>query len=151
MKAGIYKITYKNTKNIGHLRILGEEYVKKNKNKAKIIINNKKYILNNIVSFDNIGQNKIKLILYQNIYNLSFMFKNCNLLESFSKLSFDNYIDDYENNSNINIEYEKQTSEDGENDLFTNSNSNNSNNSLYFGCEDDDTLPSQISNICEKT
>ena len=37
----IYKATYKTETNSGNLRILGEEFVKNNRNKIKLIINNK--------------------------------------------------------------------------------------------------------------
>ena len=57
--------------------------MKNNGNKGKLIINNKKFSLKNIVSSDIAKQNKIKIIFNQYIYNISYMFKNCNLLESF--------------------------------------------------------------------
>ena len=37
----IYKATYKTETNSCNLRILGEEFVKNNRNKIKLIINNK--------------------------------------------------------------------------------------------------------------
>ena len=42
MEAEIYKMRYNASKNTETLRILGETFVKNNKNKGKIIINNKK-------------------------------------------------------------------------------------------------------------
>ena len=47
MDIDIYKMKYKFEKSINYL-ILGEEFVKNNKNKGKLIINNKKYSLNQL-------------------------------------------------------------------------------------------------------
>ena len=42
MDKEIYKMTYKIENNIEELRIVGEEFVKNNRNKSILIINNKK-------------------------------------------------------------------------------------------------------------
>ena len=42
MEVEIYKMIYKRTQNTDKLRILGKNFVINNKNKGKIIINNKK-------------------------------------------------------------------------------------------------------------
>jgi len=85
MEIEVYKMIYKMEKDKYNLRILGEVFKNNNKNKAKIIINNKKYPLNDVLSIENIRQNKILMILSKNIYNKSCMFKNCELLEYVSK------------------------------------------------------------------
>ena len=48
MKEEIYKMRYKIEKNIDNLRILGEDFVKNNKNKGNLLINNKKFPLKSI-------------------------------------------------------------------------------------------------------
>ena len=59
MEIEVYKMIYKMEKDKYNLRILGEVFKNNNKNKAKIIINNKKYPLNDVLSIENIRQNKI--------------------------------------------------------------------------------------------
>ena len=115
MEAGIYKMKYKKGKRTENLIVLGEEFVKNNGNKFRLIINNKKFSLINFTSFDNSEQNKIKMILSQYIYNISYMFKNCNLLESFSKLL---------NNDNDIFQNEKHNIDDGYNNQMTNNEEN---------------------------
>ena len=93
MDIEIYKMRYKTEKNVNFLRILGEEFKNNNSNKGKIIINNKKFPLKDIISIQNVKQNKILLILNKNIYNKSCMFKNCELLLSVSKSVSESLID----------------------------------------------------------
>ena len=75
-------MSYRTEDNSSELRILGDYFVKNNKNKGKLIINNKKCSIKDIVLFKNINKNKIYMILGKNIYNKSCMFKNCESLES---------------------------------------------------------------------
>ena len=104
MELEIYKLKYKIFENyINNLRILGDDFVKNNRNKAKLIINNKKYLPESLISINNIKKLKIKLILNKNIYNKSCMFKNCDLLESISKLTTFDYINYFEENENNQI------------------------------------------------
>ena len=80
-----------------NIRILGHDFVKNNKNKAKLIINNKKYGLKDLVNYKEFTNDKIKInmILSKDISNISHMFKNCvKLLE----ISID---DDFINLKNI--------------------------------------------------
>ena len=62
-----------------NIRILGHDFVKNNKNKAKLIINNKKYRLKELVNNKGFNNDKIKInmILSKDISNISNMFKNC--------------------------------------------------------------------------
>ena len=62
-----------------NIRILGHDFVKNNKNKAKLIINNKKYGLKDLVNYKEFTNDKIKInmILSKDIFNISHMFKNC--------------------------------------------------------------------------
>ena len=96
MEVEIYKMIYKRSNNTEKLRILGENFVKHNKNKGNIIINNKKEKIKSIIPIDNYKPNKIKIILIKNIYNISYMFKDCVLLESLSYITTikENKIDD---------------------------------------------------------
>ena len=54
-----------NNKNKEKLGILGEYFCRNNKNKGKLIINNKKFELKEFINIDNIykGQIKIKMLL----------------------------------------------------------------------------------------
>ena len=65
-----------------NLRILGDSFVKNNKNKGNLIILNKKYNLKEFHSIDNIKEDQIKIGLIYNkyIFNKSFIFKNCKAL-----------------------------------------------------------------------
>ena len=149
MEVGIYKMIYKKQDNSDNSRILGEEFVKNNNNKAKLVINNRKYSLNII---HNIAQNKIKIILKQKIHNISFMFKNCNLLESFSKLSNDDNIDYINISEKINndSEIDEKKTKNEENDLCKESNSDDNITSFYPSIKNQHSLISEISKIVEK-
>lgn len=67
-----------------NIRILGYNFVKNNRNKANLIINNKKYKLSELIKGENFTGNVIKIgiILSKYISNFGETFKNCsNLLE----------------------------------------------------------------------
>ena len=100
MEVEIYKMRYKISKNIDNLRILGENFVKNNKNKGNIILNNKKVRIKSMLPINNLKQNKIKMVLSKNIYNISYLFKDCELLES---LSFKNIQNIQRNIDNIQV------------------------------------------------
>ena len=53
MEFEIYEMIYKIGKDIKDLRILGDIFVKNNKNKGKLIINNKKYPIKSYISINN--------------------------------------------------------------------------------------------------
>jgi len=79
----LYKAIYKKG-NGDNLRILGEIYVKNNRNKGFLVIRNKKFHIkdilpNNIIDKDKI---KIKMLLSRNIKNNNYMFKDCKTLET---------------------------------------------------------------------
>ena len=103
MELEIYELKYKKVENNNNLRILGEDFVKNHRNKAKLIINNKKYLPESHISINNVKKLKIKLILNKNIYNKSSMFKNCELLESISKLTNFDYVNYFEDLTNSQI------------------------------------------------
>ena len=80
----IYKINRE--KNI-FIRIFGDNFVERNKNKFRIIYNNKEYQLKEF--FEEIDENceeekeiKIKIRVFHNILNLSRMFLDCDKLLS---------------------------------------------------------------------
>ena len=109
MEVELYKMKYKIEKKINKLRILGEVFVKNNRNKGSLIINNKKNPLKDIIIIDYIKEYKIQMILSKNIYNKSFMFKNCNFLETISFSSIfekieksQNEIDSADNEDTLN-------------------------------------------------
>ena len=82
-----------------YIRILGNDFVKNNKNKGKLIINNKDF---------NVDKIKINMILNKGISNISHMFKNCvKLLEISIKDSIINIDDEesYEELLYYNIDY----------------------------------------------
>ena len=90
MEIEIFKMQYKKEKNINNLRIFGEEFIKNNRNKGLLIINNKKikFPLKGIISLDEIKKSTIKMILTKYISNKSYLFNNCESLESISQLFF---------------------------------------------------------------
>ena len=67
------------------LNILGKAFVKNNRNKAKLIINNKKYYLKEYIKLNNLEKSKIKIdiLMSQDICNISYMFNNIELLLEF--------------------------------------------------------------------
>ena len=76
-----------------YIRIFGENFVKNNKNKCKIIYKNKIYDLKEY--FEEIDDNynreakeiKLKLIFWENITDMSYMFEGCSQLKSMSEYS----------------------------------------------------------------
>ena len=110
MEVEIYQMTYNINSQIENkieqlkeVRILGDYFVENNFNKGSLIINNKKVHLKSIVPINNLKQNKITMIINKNIYNKSCMFKNCELLESLTKVIIDK--DEKEEQSEEKIEF----------------------------------------------
>jgi len=152
MELEIYKMTYKIEKNLSLLRILGDDFVKNNKNKGSLIINNKKCTLNSIISIRNNVQNKIQIALSKNIYNKSCMFKNCESLKSLSKSSENDYILDFqimESNLNDVNEYNKQSIK-AEKKLIDSSHTDNDKSSFYPTIENEISDFSEICKIEDK-
>ena len=71
------------------INIFGSEFVENNKNKCKMIIDNKEYEITEEFNIENYNNNKlnIKLKGINNITNMSFMFWECNLLSSLPDIS----------------------------------------------------------------
>ena len=85
------KIIYKIPKNKDNIRILGNEFIKNNRNKGKLIINNKKHYFREFFQTTYYyhyyeKKLKIKLILNNNISNVSYIFKECESLYFFFHL-----------------------------------------------------------------
>ena len=78
-------IIYKKGKN-NKIRIFGEEFVKNNKDKFKMIINKKEYDLREYYKIDN-NELKIKLIGINNIENMKCIFAECENLYSLPDIS----------------------------------------------------------------
>jgi len=74
-----YTMIYENKRNYDFMRILGEEFVRNNKNKGRMIYNNKKYSLKGLFRLKDILDNKLKIniLLYNDCCNRSFMFRDC--------------------------------------------------------------------------
>jgi len=94
---------------INKKRILGEYFCRNNKNKGKLIINNRKSDLQEFIDIENNNekQAKIKMILSKNIYNKSCMFKDC---ISLFELTINDNLEYLKNNQNLetnNFESEK--------------------------------------------
>ena len=67
-----------------NIRIIGHSFFENNINKVKLIINNKKIYLKELIDMKNYKDNKIKInmIISDQLYNRSYMFENCvNLIE----------------------------------------------------------------------
>ena len=95
-----YKMMYKISKHKNNIRILGNEFIKSNRNKGKLIINNKKQYFREFFHFENNNEKQlnIKMILSNDIYNVSYMFKECESLCLFTI-----YDDNPKNNSEGNL------------------------------------------------
>ena len=117
MEVEIYKLEFSLQKNANASRVLGEYFVKNNRNKGKLIINNKKFILNEVISLNIIKQNKVKVILIKKLYNKSCMFKDCESLKLISRVLIDNKIEEEENHEN-NIHREYNWSNNNINSIF---------------------------------
>ena len=67
---------------INNMRILGQYFVKNNRNKGKLVINNKKVQLKEFIPLNDIKDDYliIKMVLNKYISNLSYMFKDCETL-----------------------------------------------------------------------
>jgi len=129
-----------------NIRILGNDFVKNNKNKGKLIINNKKYKLKEFIKTKEFKDDKIKInmILSKELSIISYLFDNCYKLKEF-------YFCDDE----INMEDEAhpilEEYNDYDNDLDYNENANNdSENSLYKNLRTDD-IYSNCSGITTET
>ena len=94
------------------ITIFGSKFVKHNKNKCKMIINNKIYLLTDKyeISNDNKRILKIKLLMLNDAkINLSYMFYKCDCLIKFNLMfqneekSIENYNDKNDQIENINI------------------------------------------------
>ena len=108
------------------LRILGEDFVKNNKNKGKLVINNKKSNLRELIPFNDINNNKlkIKIILDKDIYNLNHMFKDCISLLNFSPCCDDIYSEEKEENKFNGLIEQEQENQNNLIDYFANTDNN---------------------------
>ena len=93
MEIARYKMKYKiaeETIDDGNLRILGESFVKNNRNKGRLIINNKKNYLKEFIKIIDLEKSEIKIIILLNINisSTSCMFKDCKSLLELS--NYDN-------------------------------------------------------------
>ena len=125
----------------GNIRILGHDFVKNNKNKGKLIINNKKYGLKDLVNYKEFTNDKIKInmILSKDISNISHMFKNCvKLLKISIDDDFININDEkfykFEEFFDYNNDYNEDINEDIYEDYCDNNHDNfyNYNDNIFF-------------------
>ena len=113
-----------------NIRLLGKDFVKINKNKGKLIINNKKYklkeFINNEIKDDII---KINMILSKELSNISHLFDNCKKLKEIFFCDDTRFIDDkgphlleeyndYDNK--INLDYDEDINNYSEHSLYKN-------------------------------
>ena len=110
-----------------YFRILGNDFVKNNKNKGKLIINNKKYKLKEFINQEEFKDNKIKInmILSKDLSNISHLFDNCYKLEEFSFYDDTIFIDDeayyiIEEYNDIDIDYNENFRNYSEHCLYKN-------------------------------
>ena len=87
----IYEMTYKITKKDKKIRILGEKFVLRNKNRCHLIYQNKKYQLQKdlIIEVINIEKIKLKIIGLSSVIDFSYMFQGCRTLVSFDKYNIE--------------------------------------------------------------
>ena len=146
-----YKMIYKIENKSNNLRILGDDFVKNNINKGKLIINNKKFSLKSIISINEVKKGKIEIILLKNIYNRSCMFKNCETLESFLLLSIKNNNDIIQNEeNNTEKEYNNHIIENKEEIYLDSLNIDYDSFSSYYDINPIFSLTSEISSKKEE-
>ena len=82
----IYNI---NKENNNEINIFGYDFVKNNKNKCKMIIDNNEYEITEKYKIENYNNNKlyIKLKGIDNVTDMSYMFSGCELLSSLPDIS----------------------------------------------------------------
>ena len=124
-----------------NIRILGHDFVKNNKNKAKLIINNKKYGLKDLVNYKEFTNDKIKInmILSKDISNISHMFKNCvKLLEISIDDDFININDEKFYKFEEFFDYNNDYNEDIYEDYCDNNHDNfyNDNDNIFSNCSE---------------
>ena len=154
MEFNIQTMLYEKKENSDYIRILGEYFCRNNKNKGKLIINNKKYYLKEFIEIKNMKEKriKIKMLINKNLYDKSYMFNDC---ESLLELTINDnleYIKNYENSEAIDFLFEKNEydniSEEG-GEIFYENQENNESNEFdmdYFGIEDNNTFYENYSN-----
>ena len=142
-----FELEYK-AKKVSQIKLFGSDFVKRNKDKCKIIYNEKEYDLMEYFKFDNNSNHndsiKIQLRINNNITDISYIFSFCKELLSISDLP----VDDNYNITDINKSFDgnnfNNSSEKAENsneidisETFYNDNlilssiQNNINNSVY--------------------
>ena len=140
--------------NDNSIRILGEEFSKNNRNKAKIIIRNRKRRLKHILLTNELegideGELKVKMVLSRNIYNKSYMFKDCDLLLQYS-IDEQKSIKDFENQKNreqINEDFSTENIENFDLDYFD----DNEESNLYKNCNFPSTIKKVEENILDNS
>ena len=154
MELDCHTMLYK-TENIkGNLRILGEYFCRNNKNKGRLIINNKKYYLKEFIEIKNMKEKriKIKMLINKNLYDKSYMFNDCKSLLELTINDNLEYIKNYENSEEIDFLFKKNEydiiSEEGGEIIYENQKNNESNefDSDYLGMEDNNTFYENYSN-----
>ena len=130
------------------IRILGKKFVKQNKNKCKIIYNNKKYELKEYLDEidDNYNHNikeiKLKIIGINNIIDFSKMFRGCfhllsvseSKIENIEECIFQSYDIFNDNNPYLSLFDEKKAKDTMEENKSIDYEFNNSFD-LYYGCK----------------
>ena len=84
----IYNIN-ENDKEYGYINIFGSEFVKKNKNICKMIIDNKEYEISEKYNIKSYNKNKLEIKLkgIDNVTDMSYMFYGCSSLSSLPDIS----------------------------------------------------------------
>ena len=80
-----YELIYKIEEGKDNIRLLGEEFFKKNKASGYFIFNNIGFKLKDKIRIKNIKQNELKIEIrfWKEIYDKSYMFKDCESLIKF--------------------------------------------------------------------
>ena len=124
----MYELIYKIDRSKNHLRLIGENFFKRNKKLGHFIYNNRKISLIDKIEIKNIKEEnefKIHLILYKKIYNKTNLFKDCTSLIKFSfahrenkghKKYYSQIINDHEEDESL-LEY-YNNNEISENNLY---------------------------------
>jgi len=141
-KITLYELKYKIKEKDTKIKIFGKNFVKNNKDKCKIICQNKSYDLSEYFDLSDYDKNKdiltIKLKGINNISNMSYMFNKCLSLDSLSDISYLNM----KNVTNISFMFSNCSQLTSLPDISKwNTENINDMNSIFSGCSSLISLP----------
>ena len=82
----LYELEYKVNKNKDFIKLLDDEFIKRNNSFGYYIFNKKRYKYEKMIETKNVYKDKIKIkmLFLKKIFNKQYMFKNCEDLLNFA-------------------------------------------------------------------